>query len=178
MEKALRYRASLTLSIVGFSFFAGKNVMAGLCSKNEETVFNCITGTHVASICVSITPNKDGDFMQYRFGTKASVEFQFPNSKANYENPFLLSSTSFGGGGESHLRFTNDNYEYIVYERTTKGKSDMNGIRPSIFGSGIFVKKDGKRLKEYKCADAENSGISSFVYDSLPREAFKQIREH
>jgi hypothetical protein len=146
-----------------------------LCLPGEQIVFSCSVKMRIVSLCASTPFTKNTGDMQYRFGTRSNIEFQFPRTPSAQGKNFHLSSTSYGGGGETHLSFTNSSYEYIIYERMTKGEEDREGVRPTIFSAGVFVRKGSKQVAKYRCNSNENAGINALAYDVLPMESFKPL---
>lgn len=163
-------KSALVLSL---TLIAQPSMAENLCIEGEQIVFTCAVKKRVASVCASIPFTKSEGNMQYRFGTKSNVEFRFPPNPSPQGKHFYLSSTPFSGGGETHLRFINGVYEYIVYERTTRGEEDGQDSPPVLFNDGILIKKSGKKIAQYKCDKNANRGISAVVYDVLQREPFK-----
>src|SRR6476620_4266479 len=91
-----------------------------LCTGEEQLRFNCTTKQGVISVCGSKLLTKEEGYVQYRFGTLSKIDFQFPTEPSPQGRHFQLSSTAYAGGGETHIRFSNENVEYIIFERTTK----------------------------------------------------------
>lgn len=157
------------------STLANLSMAESLCLPGEQIAFSCSVKMHIVSLCASNPLTKDTGDMQYRFGTRSNIEFQFPRTPSAQGKQFHLSSTSYGGGGETHLSFTNGRFEYTIYERTTKGEEDQEGVRPTSFSAGVLVRKGRKKIAHYRCNSNENAGISAFTYNVLPMEPFKQL---
>lgn len=167
---AVRNTFLLVLSMV-----AKLSMAESLCRPGEQIAFSCSVKTHIVSLCAFTPSIKDMENMQYRFGTNSNTEFQFPQIPLAHGKQFHLSSTSYGGGGETHLSFTNGRFEYIIYERTTKGEEDQDGVRPTSFNAGVLVRKGKKRVAHHRCNSNENAGISTFIYNVLPMEPFERL---
>lgn len=165
-------RRILTLTV-----FTVTNVSmaATLCTEEEQPLFNCMVKQRIISVCASKPLTKEKGYVQYRFGTKSKMEFQFPNEPSPQGRHFQLSSTAYAGGGETHLRFINENFEYIIFERTIKGDVHEPGTRPTIFTDGIMVKKTGKIVMQYRCDGSDDIGVSAIAYEVLPTEPFRHI---
>jgi hypothetical protein len=165
-------------SILLISFFILPNsaISETLCLSDEKVAFTCNIKVRIASLCASTIVDPDKGNIQYRFGTRSNIEFQFPSVPSGQGREFHLSLATYGGGGETHIRFRNGSFEYIIYEKTTKGEKDQEGIRPTLFNSGVVVRKGGKQIANYRCNAAENAGISSFVYNFFPLESFEQLQ--
>lgn len=161
--------------LTAFFMFPSFAISATLCLSNEKVAFTCNIKARTASLCASTIADIDNGNMHYRFGTRSDIEFQFPSDTSGQGKDFRLSLATYGGGGETHIRFRNTIFEYVIYEKTTKAEKDQEGIRPTLFSSGVVVRKSGKQIAHYKCTTAENAGISSFVYNILPVESFERI---
>lgn len=166
--------ATNSLLLMLFSL-ANVALAESLCLPGEQIAFSCSIKTRIVSLCASTPFTKDTGNMQYRFGTRSNIEFQFPQTPSVQGQHFHLSSISYGGGGETHLSFTNAGFEYIIYERTIKGEEDHKGVRPTIFSAGILVRKGSKQVYENRCNNNESAGIQAIVYDALPMEPFKPL---
>ncbi len=101
---------------------------------NEQVVFSFLTeGNKMMYIC----KDTNDSYMVYRFGTKDSLEFQFPDtlnktSWSKFKHYFYLR-----GGGKAnegmdidHLSFTNNGFTYTIYsEYTARDEKYQCGIR-------------------------------------------------
>lgn len=154
---------------------ANLSMAESLCLPSEQIAFSCIAKMHIVSLCASTPFTSETGDMQYRFGTKSHIEFQFPQVPSAQGKEFHLSSISYGGGGETHLSFTNGRFKYIIYDRTTKGKEDREGVRPTSFSAGVFVRKGSKKTVHYRCNSNEEAGIRAFIYNVLPMEPFERL---
>ena len=76
-------------------------------------------------------------------------------------NFFQMSFTGLSGGGEAHIKFTNDGYDYYLYDITAH-----SGDYPT-FKSGVAVLRDGVVLSNRECIN--DATILSDAYERLPR---------
>lgn len=87
--------------------------------KNEVSIisFDTKNGKHLE--IVRDTSNK---YLNYRFGTKAKIEFEYPSRDANSWKKFKYTSELRGGGLQNegidliYFYFTNDSIQYVVYD--------------------------------------------------------------
>jgi hypothetical protein len=89
---------------------------------------------------------------------------------------FHISSTSYGGGGETHIRFSNNNYDYIVYEKNVRSNYLSDGTRPMSQESGLVIKKNGIQISRKKCDDSTDAGIHRLAYHIMGKEEFMTLK--
>lgn len=145
-----------------------------LCNVNEVTVFNCTLRGRVASLCASKGDDHKSGYAQYRFSKDGRVEMTYPATLEDGKRYFKLSSKSYGGGGETHLRFTSEGYDYILFESTKKGDYVPGGVRQTLFDSGISVVKKGRLVSSFSCKGT-SGGIDSIAYEIFDNEPFKPL---
>ena len=94
-------------SILLISFFILPNsaISETLCLSDEKVAFTCNIKVRIASLCASTIVDPDKGNIQYRFGTRSNIEFQFPSVPSGQGREFHLSLATYGGGGETHIRF-------------------------------------------------------------------------
>lgn len=120
------------------------------CTSQEDVIFDCPIGKKHVSVC-----NNGGD-LQYRFGRLGSTELAFPQSPE--ENASVTQGTiMLSGGGGDYLRFSNGDYDYVVYSAEGRG----------VLNEGVVVEKDGKRLTTLKCSSYATNNISSHLPDGI-----------
>lgn len=141
---------------------------ATLCSAPEVAVFNCHSRGKTASVCASpdLAPGKGT--LQYRFGSPAQVELQYPSRPSAVAGHFFASATGFSGGGESRLRFRNGNTDYILYERTVRTRFDGKGNAPQS-STGLAVRQGGKLISQRTCT---GSALLNLPANAIPEEDF------
>ncbi|MCE3607699.1 hypothetical protein LXA47_29470 [Massilia sp. P8910] len=112
-----------------------------LCSKEEKVAFSCRVGNKIASLCASADLSDTSGYVQYRYGTKNKVELLYPASTSHPRAYFRYGSNGYTGGSTAYYRFSNNDYDYIVY--SGRGWKWLN--------EGVVVEKDGQRLASLKC---------------------------
>ena len=170
MRIALAVLALASLVTASSSGAAQPAKEAGLCSPTEEEIFVCKTAKALAYVCASKPFKPDVSVMQYRFGSPGKIQLQYPASPALAAGHFRMSSTAYSGGGEGHLAFSNDGYDYILYDRTTAGDWDKQGHRAHTFATGILVRKGKAIVSNIACQRADDT-LRAGAYD-LPKEDF------
>lgn len=148
----------------------------GLCRGGEQVVFSCFVAAKTASVCASDHVSKESGYMQYRFGTTAHADMLYPKSRDLAHRHFFISSVTYAGGGETHLRFSVGQYDYVIYDRTLRENRDSEGKRTPNFESGIVVKKGGTKIKNIRCVDDNFSGIRPVAYEVLQEERYEDLK--
>ncbi|WP_432240883.1 hypothetical protein [Herbaspirillum robiniae] len=145
-----------------------------MCKPGEQEIFSCTTkAKKTASLCASPDFSAKGGTLQYRFGTPARTELQYPDTPQPAAGKFFFSSTMYSGGGEAHIRFSNGGYDYILFDRTvrTNFKGPTNDPQ---FSSGIVVRgPKGSKPSTRSCAN--DASIRSAAYEALPTEDFDDL---
>lgn len=137
-----------------------------LCRAEEQIIFSCgVAGQKIASVCATNKVSKTSGYFQYRFGKAGKIELQYPADLSNSVSKFRFSGSAMSGGGRYHLRFTNEGYEYIVYDTQSRGAE----------WAGILVRKGGKVASHLKCRIGENSHLSSDAFHIPEPEPFEDI---
>ncbi|MTW12218.1 hypothetical protein GM658_16555 [Pseudoduganella eburnea] len=152
--KSVIVAGSLLLCLNQFAYAAGS-----LCSKNETTYFACTTKAgKVISLCGKVfETDQRGErvgasdpWLQYRFGTPASVELTFPRSKANSIDVFKTEKIR-AQGGLAHIDavvFVSGGIGYSV-ESVASAEGELHqGVTvgdPKSFG----MERSGKHREQY-----------------------------
>ncbi|MBP0599910.1 hypothetical protein J8I26_17505 [Herbaspirillum sp. LeCh32-8] len=171
--KTLLFAASLTLVLANANIHAAA-AAPGLCQPGEQEIFSCTTKARkIASLCASPDFSVKGGTLQYRFGTAAKTELQYPDTPQPAVGKFFFSSTMYSGGGEAHIRFTNGGYDYILFDRTVRTNFKGPTNDPA-FSAGVVVRSlSGGRASTRSCTN--DASIRAAAYDALPREDFKDL---
>lgn len=159
------YLALLLLPLASLAFAAPDS----LCGSNESPVFDCGVGNKRLSICAAGDLRSNTGTLQYRFGTRERIELRYPAPAATPSGHFLASHTSYSGGGEFRIRFRNGDYDYLVFDSTTRTGFGAAGNQP-LFEAGVQVKRQGKLLATRRCSGARH--LDSDLLAQLPEEEF------
>jgi hypothetical protein len=149
------------LAALPLMFFCHFAAAASLCTTSEQEIFSCTVGDakpKIVSLCSADAQGKEQpDYLAYRFGTKAKVELQYPESldksalkKFRY---FSYRSTSVDNYSVS---FKNGNTNYEITR--SKDLDDKDGA-PDYFLDVTLASKKTVHL------DCQEKGI----VDNLPR---------
>lgn len=122
-----------------------------LCDRDETAVFSCEIGSKSLSVCL-----QGKDSLTYRYGQGGAIELEL--------NSAVFSSAMCSGGGISRLRFSNGDYDYVVYDRLCRGTDE----------AGLHVLKNGNLLADKSCSafSEEIFGINSALIDGVDKEPF------
>jgi hypothetical protein len=147
------------ISFLFFSVYAGaqKKVDYGVLQKPGEEVlfgFSLKKSNKIVLVC----NQKNDKYLVYRFGTKDTVELQFPNTlNAASWNAFRYSGYSRGGGRrnlamEIHsLTFKNNQ---VVYRIKDESEAEHNENSAS-----IIINANGKKIKLVGRASSKNGSL-------------------
>lgn len=86
---------------------------------NEKVIFSFDTQNGKT---VTLSKEKKGKYLIYRFGTKSKTEFEFPGKSKNSQAAFTYSYWLRGGGVANagidlnYVYFTYDNFRYVIYD--------------------------------------------------------------
>ncbi|WP_322015971.1 hypothetical protein [Paraburkholderia sp. J12] len=134
----------------------------GMCKSGELTIFNCALSKSISSLCQS----SDKGVLTYRNGIDREVRFELSN-KGNQNSPvFFFSNTPYAGGGEAHIRFSNQEYTYYLYDKTIKTDEGPT------FSAGIVIYKKNK-ISNLVCSN--DASIHEEAYQSMTKEAYRSI---
>ncbi len=135
------YRQSKVIGFLSLLLLSGGLNAENLCGNEETTSFSCDIKSKSVSVCVT-----KQNTLVYRYGKPEQIELEL-------HAPVQFSSTSYSGGGEGRLRFSNGRYDYIVYSGITNGEwlDAEAGVREKVELGGIYVVKDQNLLADLKC---------------------------
>jgi hypothetical protein len=161
----------LASAIAGYAN-AGKLAEKTLCNASEKAIFQCVVKSKLLSLCASKDIGPSNGTLQYRFGAPGKVELQYPEVPQSAKGHFYLSNQMYSGGGETHVRFKNGDYEYVMFDSTTR--TGFNGHNNPKFSAGLATKHAGKVVVR-ECSN--NASIFAEAYESIPREEFEDIEK-
>lgn len=111
--------------------------------------------------------SKISNAFHYRYGTDRKIELTYPSINKGTEKYFFLSNRPYAGGGETHIRFTNNKYTYYLYDKNVKDGEGLNST------AGLYIFLDKKKLSKLQCAN--DASIRSPAYDNLSNEGYIDI---
>jgi hypothetical protein len=160
MSKLIRLVVSICLSTSAFSVSAS---VQSLCAQQEEIVFSCKIDKKLVSVCASKEISPTGGFIQYRFGKKDAAELLFPKGDLSQRH-VKAKSLPLVGGGIAYLRFSNGQFDYVVYQAMSR---DL-GTR-----DGVAVLKAGKLARNISCDDLPTAMFNTEYFEKagLPEDA-------
>jgi hypothetical protein len=119
-----------------------------LCTNEEKIVFSCALkrSMKIVSLCSSQKLNKDGGYLQYRFGAPDKIELEFPDNRADSLKVFKYSHYFRAMVDYTEISFSRNGYTYTVFD-------EYNGEeKPPVSEQGLTVTTDGsKREVKYLC---------------------------
>ena len=144
-----------------------ENAAATLCAESETALFSCPVGAKILSLCASSPLTPDSGYVQYRFGSAAKVELEFPGSKVHPRNSLTLFGSGFARGYVAHLNFNVGAYTYVVYDRLVG--AFQNG-RPEGHDhyAGVIVAKRGKVVSRLPCSDTSGGRFQGSFEGIIP----------
>ncbi|WP_305823432.1 hypothetical protein [Massilia brevitalea] len=119
---------------------------ASLCNAGEQVVFACAMEGKTLSLC---RPSLPGNGLQYRFGSPARLELEYPAPGQRVQPVFKVRDEPLIGGGLTSVAFQRSGYTYTVYSRVGRGP---DGVTPE-FDDGLTVERRGKTLRHSHCED-------------------------
>ena len=165
--------AAVSLLAVGAARPPAPATPPSLCQAGEQSVLSCGVGGKVLSLCATGPLTAAGAAqarMQYRFGRPGKVEMAWPARPESPRGRFFLGTTMYSGGGEERIRFSNEGYDYVVFQRTIAGEWDDEGHRAHFQDEGVVVLKGGRAVGKRICTTAAANDGFPKMYDLLKRE--------
>ena len=80
-------------------------------------------------------------------------------------NKFRLSSVPMNGGGQTRIKFSNNGYDYYLYEITHHSGEDY------VFKEGVAVVKNGKVISNKECENGDST-VRNVAYDRLTEHEY------
>lgn len=137
--------ALFLLSLFGVRNCYAQSEEKTMCSSFEEVYFSCPVKNKIVSVCASGNVSPENGYVQYRIGRPGHVEFQYPSTPVVPKNRFSISDIFGGNLNIVHLKFKSGKYDYVIYQ------GDV---------SGVYVKKNGKRVVNLTCDAGDYQTIS------------------
>jgi hypothetical protein len=145
---------TLVLFICFLNAYSQKYVLA-----NEKVIFSFQTQK---GKMVSLVREKNNKYIVYRFGTKDTIELQYPEMNSESWKKFKFCFYSRGGGKQNSamdlnsIWFTKNGYEYLLYSRYHIGDE----FSPESFKIGIAV-TNLETKKEVEISGNINTAVGS-----------------
>lgn len=136
-----------------------------LCQANEQTIWSCATTKNkIASVCASEDLAEDKGYVQYRFGTEAKVELEFPKDRSDSPKSFKYSRYTRPLVTMLTLSFENGGFVYEIHD------DDNSEEKPPVRAASIDVKNgEGKDVSSIVCK-LPTTGSLMTLEDIVPRD--------
>ncbi len=159
MIKLIRKCLVFVAALVTVFFTAGKHDQSvvdaslvqrniSLCSKDEKVIFTCPVkpNNKIVSLCASTHVTKTDGYLQYRFGTPAKIELEFPKERTGSQKAFEYNHYFRAKVDLTEISFSIDDYGYTLFD-TYNGEE-----KPPISEQGVTVTRpNGQRDVTYSC---------------------------
>jgi hypothetical protein len=111
-----------------------------LCKTNEKVIFSCTVqnGNKLLSVCGTKKLTKTVGYLQYRFGTKSTLELVYPSTTKGTQDKFYWYYLRGSDSAGAELSFNNNGYYYTI--GSTQAYDENNGVSSGY----IEITKDGK----------------------------------
>lgn len=153
---------AISVSILAFVSAAAAHA-EGLCTTKETAIFNCELEKFASSLCQST----ENGTLTYRNGIDRKINLRISDNKKSKKDVFYFSNTPYAGGGEAHIRFSQFDYTYYLYDRTIKTDEGPT------FSAGIVIYKGKKKISNLTCNN--DASIREGAYQSITKEAYRSI---
>lgn len=173
---SLTHVALLCITFLVVPAHAESKASPSLCKEGEAVIFNCLHKQKIASLCASPGFSKESGQVKYRFGADSKIEFEYPHDNNSSRELFWFSGAGYSGGSESHIRFVNGRFTYLLYDKMIRTSfpgdpGNPDGTNKPEMSGGVIVLKNGSKATRLLCRN--NVSISSVAYQSLEREDFQ-----
>lgn len=148
---------------------AAPSPRTGHCQAGETVVYSCRFGRAVGSVCA--VPGR----ISYRFGPLGKAPELAISSTPDWSNVHIGRITGGGGGYQTHLRFSVEGHDYIVFEGMGGQLTEIPGKR----WSGISVWRGETEFPSRSCALPASGTTGSFeqVWDFVPSASRTAVEE-
>ncbi|MFM0168380.1 hypothetical protein PQR33_03415 [Paraburkholderia sediminicola] len=161
--------------LLAFILFAETTLIASarprdeesLCVGAEDVYFTCeLEGVRkTVSICAARNTSPDNGYVQYRYGTKSKIDFKYPLARLPPRGRISLVDVSrLAEGMGTHLKFKNDDYEYIVSNALVPGE--------------VYVAKSGQIVFDKICKGGSYIPFSKKSREGLQWGVLDVIDDH
>lgn len=120
-----------------------------LCAKTERVIFACVLRrpAKIVSVCASKDLTRDTGYVQYRFGSPAKIELEYPKDRTGTQQKFEYTHYFRAQVDLNEIKFSVDGVDYSV-------EDDYNGEeKPPQSLEGLTINWPGTNRKEvrYTC---------------------------
>jgi hypothetical protein len=120
-----------------------------LCAKTERVIFACVLRrpAKIVSVCASKDLTRDTGYLQYRFGSPARIELEYPKDRTGTQQKFEYTHYFRAQADLNEINFSVDGVDYSVVD-------DYNGEeKPPQSLEGLTINWPGTNKKEvrYTC---------------------------
>jgi len=132
--------------------------------ENEISIFNFKTKK---GKIVSLSKDKNDEYIIYRYGTEQNIELEFPEKNNESWTKFKFNSLSKHGGKENsgmeicNVMFENENSQYII---STSRYGDDDSAKPGLYVINLNSKKV---IKISGVNDSQEGYLCNFKYNNL-----------
>lgn len=158
-------KCTLMLLII---LFSSKSFTQKYTLSNEE---NIISFTTQKGKIVTLSKDKNNDYIVYRFGTKDKIELEYPEKNKNSWDKFKFSFYHRGGGKENtgmeldNVWFTIDDYEYGVFS-AYRAEDEENEESYDV-GVKVLHLKTGKETQFMAVENSVKGSLTQFRDNNL-----------
>ncbi len=129
------------------------------CVDQQATIFSCtLSDGSLLRVCQA------NGSAQYRFGpVNGPADITLPRTSGG---DWEWASVPYSGGGEAQARFSNGQFDYIVYSRMVRTRFDSQSNEPE-FTDGVMVRQNGATIANRRCDRATVSSLDVNALQSL-----------
>jgi hypothetical protein len=148
---------------------SGDAAEAPACRRAERVIYACDFGDRRVAVCAA------EDRLSYRFGTDRRTDLEI-DSRPGRLRAFVGGVVGGGNGHQNRIRFSNNDYNYIVHSMVAGDATDAPGARSSgvtvVHGSGV----NAPIVRTLKCPQDTSAQIIP-GNDALPKVTFDEDGE-
>lgn len=128
------------------------------CRAGERPIYACDFGDRRLAVCAT------DDRIAYRYGDAHKTDLEIV-SREGAVRAYQGGVVGGGGGQQTHLRFTNNGWDYIVHSAAAGSLTETPGLR----WSGVVVMRNGQVRQERACPQTGDAQvISSAALEQSP----------
>ena len=86
-----------------------------------------------------------------------------------------ISSTSYSGGGEEHITFSNGGYDYVVFSRLVRTSFEDDGRHDPQASAGVVASKNRQVVGRRACTAPADATIDARTYGLLPQGVYQPL---